>query len=57
MGAGLSTNLYRIGGEPNQIKFFKLHFFEFLFIRNTDSDKINGKYVVADPLTQLKLIK
>ena len=25
--------------------------------RNADGDKINGKYVVGDPLTQLKLIK
>ena len=27
------------------------------FKRNADSDKINGKYVVGDPLTQLKLIE
>ena len=35
----------------NQLNF--LHF----FIRNADSDKINGNYVVGDPMTQLKLIK
>ena len=59
MGAGPSTNLYRIGGDPltqyknlnNKILIF------FFFIINADSDKINGKYVVGDPLTQLKLIK
>ena len=27
------------------------------FIKNADSDKINGKYVVGDPLNQLKLIQ
>ena len=58
MGMGPRTNLYIICGDPDPINKFKLHFFEFLFfIRNADSDKINGKYVVGDPLTQLKLIK
>ena len=59
MGMGPRTNLYRIGGDPlTQLivfNFFLLHFR--FFIRNADSDKINGKYVVGDPLTQLKLIK
>ena len=55
MGAGPSTNLYSIGGDPlPQLIFFWIFCF---FIRNADSDKINGKYVVGDPLTQLKLIK
>ena len=59
MGAGPSTNLYSIGGDPlTQLNFLnKLNLFEFFFIRNADSDKINGRYVVGDPLTQLKLIK
>ena len=57
MGAGPSTNLYSIGGDPlTQLNFVNYIFFLF-FIRNADSDKINGKYVVGDPLTQLKLLK
>ena len=60
MGMGPRTNLYRIGGDPlTQLIFFNYIFLNFLFfIRNADGDKnINGKYVVGDPLTQLKLIK
>ena len=59
MGTGPSTNLYSIGGDPlTQLIFFNYIFLNFVFfIRNADSDKINGKYVVGDPLTQLKLIK
>ena len=61
MGMGPRTNLYRIGGDPlTQLNFFFFFFFFFnfvFFIRNADGDKINGKYVVVDPLTQLKLIK
>ena len=54
-GYGPRTNLYSIGGDPlNQLKFSNYLFF---FERNADSDKINGKDVVGDPLTQLKLIK
>ena len=53
MGAGPGTNLYSIGGDPLTQLIFLIFFFE----RNADSDKINGKYVVGDPLTQLKLIK
>ena len=55
MGAGPSTNLYSIGGDPLTQLIFFLDFV--FFIRNADSDKINGKNVVGDPLTQLKLIK
>ena len=59
MGMGPRTNLYRIGGDTlTQLNLFnktKLNFV--FFIRNADGDKINGKYVVGDPLTQLKLIK
>ena len=60
MGSTPRTNLYRIGGDPlTQLNFLNNIFFFFFnfFIRNGDSDKINGKYVVGDPLTQLKLIK
>ena len=59
MGTGPSTNLYGIGGDPlTQLNFLNYIFLNFcFFIRNADSDKINGKYVVGDPLTQLKLIK
>ena len=54
MGMRPMTNLYRIGGDTViQLKPKKCVF----FIKNADSDKINGKYVVGDPLTQLKLIK
>ena len=54
MGMGPRTNVYRIGGDPlTQLIFF----YFFLFIRNADSDKINGKYVVGDPMTQFKLIQ
>ena len=55
MGMGPRINLYRIGGDPlTQLIFFNYIFV--LFIRNADSDKINGICVVGDPLTQLKLI-
>ena len=59
MGAGPSTDLYSIGGDPlTQLSFFNYIFLNFCFvIRNADSDKLNEKYVVGDPLTQLKLIK
>ena len=55
-GYGPRTNLYRIGGDPlNQLQNLNYYFLNlFYFIRNADSDKINGKYVVGDPLTQLK---
>ena len=57
MGMGLRTNVYRIGGDPltQLIVFFLLNFV--FFIRNVDSDKINGKCVVGDPMAQFKLIK
>ena len=56
---GPRTNLYRIGGDPlTQLNFLNYIFLNFVFfIRNADSDTINGKDVVGDPLTQLKLIK
>ena len=59
MGMGPRTNAYRIGGDPlTQLIFLNYIFLIFVsFIRNADSDKINGKYVVGDPLIQLKLIK
>ena len=59
MGAGPSTNLYSIGGDPlTQLNFVIYIFLNFFFfVRNADSDKINGKYVVGDPLSQLQLIK
>ena len=59
MGTGPRTNLYRIGGDPlTQLKILNYFFLIFFFfIRNADSDKINGNDVVGDPLTHLKLIK
>ena len=58
MDAGQSTNLYIIGGDPlTQLNLLNFYFcICCFFIRNADSDKINGKYVVGDPLSQLKLI-
>ena len=55
MGAGPSTNLYSIGGDPlTQLIFLNYIFFNlFFFIRNADSEKMNGKYFVGDPLTHL----
>ena len=55
MGAGPSTNLYSIGGDPLiQLNFCNYIFVNFVFfIRNADSDQINGKDVVGDQLTQL----
>ena len=55
MYMGPRTNLYSIGGDPltqlkKQIKFFGNFFF---FKRNADSEKMNGKYFVGDPLTHL----
>ena len=43
MGMGPRTNLYSIGGDP----------LTQLIIKNADSDKINGKDVVGDPMTHL----
>ena len=56
---GPRTNSYTIGSDPlAQLKNVNYIFLNFVFfIRNADSDKINGKDVVGDPLTQLKLIK
>ena len=54
MDMGPRTNLYRIGGDPLTQLILLIFLF---FIRNADSDKLNGKYVVGDPLTQFKLIK
>ena len=56
MGMGPKTNVYRIGGNPLTQLIVVFIVFVF-FIRNADSDKINGKYVVGDPMTQFKLIK
>ena len=59
MGAGPSINLYSIGGDLLTQLILCNYIFLILcfFIRNADSDKINGKYVVGDPLTKLKLIE
>ena len=58
MGAEPSTNLYSIGGDRlTQFIFLNYIFLNFFFLRKADSDQINGKYVIGDPLTQLKLIK
>ena len=54
MGMGPRTNLYSIGGDPlTQLKILNYYFCFFFFKRNADSDKINGKYFVGDPLTHL----
>ena len=53
MGAGPSTNLYSIGGDRlTQIILCYYIFSNFFFKRNAGSDKIHGKYVVGEPLTQ-----
>ena len=59
MGMGLKTNLYNIGGDPLTQLIFLIFFnlinsiFYFLFFkRNVDSEKMNGKYFVGDPLMQ-----
>ena len=58
MGMGRRTNLYRIGGDPlTQLNLLNFFFLNFCSLRDADSDTINGKYVVGDPLTQLTLIK
>ena len=50
MGMGPRTNLYNIGGDP----LTQLIFFYFIFLQiNADSEKMNGKYFVGDPLTHL----
>ena len=57
MGMWPRTNLYSIGGDPlTQLNILNYYYF-LLLKRNAESDKINGKYVVGDPLTQLKLIQ
>ena len=53
MGMGPMTNLYSIGGDPlTQLNLINDIFFLF-FKRNADSEKMNGKYFVGDPLTHL----
>ena len=55
MGMGPRINLYNIGGDPlTQLKLFNFFVFIFFFFkRNADSEKMNGKYFVGDPLTHL----
>ena len=55
MGMGPRTNLYDIGGDPlTQLHFVNYIFWNvFFFNRNADSEKMNGKYFVGDPLTHL----
>ena len=48
MGMGPRINLYNIGGDP----LTRLNFFE-IFQKKADSEKMNGKYFVGDPLTHL----
>ena len=53
MGMGPRANLYRIGGDPlTQLIFYLINFFlNFSFFkRNAEIEKINGKYVVGDPI-------
>ena len=52
MGMGSRSNLYSIGGDPlTQLIFFIINLVFFKI--NADSEKINGKYFVGDPLTYL----
>ena len=54
MGMGPRTNLYGIGGDPlTQLIIFYYIILNFVFIRNTDNEKMNGKCFVGDPLTHL----
>ena len=55
MGMGPRTKLYRIGGGPlTQLNYFNFFFLKcFLLQKNADSEKMNGKYFVGDPLTHL----
>ena len=55
MGMEPRTNLYRIGGDPlTQLNLCNYIFLNFVFFkRNADSEKMNGKYFVGDPLTNL----
>ena len=55
MGMGPKTNLYSIGGDPlTQLHFFNYIFLKFFLLqKNADSQKMNGKYCVGDPLTHL----
>ena len=54
-GYGAGDQLFRIGGDPlTQLILFNYNFLHFVFfIRNADSEKMNGKYFVGDLLTQL----
>ena len=53
MGMGPRTNLYSIGGDPpTQLNFLNKFYF-FFFKINADSEEVNGKYFVGDPLTHL----
>ena len=48
------TNLYNFGGDPlTQLKKKKKKIFNFFFKRNADSEKMNEKDFVGDPLTHL----
>ena len=55
MGMGPRTNLYNIGGDPlTQLNNFNYIFLKFVLLQNNaDSEKINGKYCVGDPLIHL----
>ena len=55
MGMGPRTNLYNIGGDPlTQLICFNYFFLNFFLHQiNADSEKMNGKYFVGDPLTHL----
>ena len=54
MGMGPRTNLYNIGGDPlTQFIFLNYFVLKFFLQINADSEKMNGKYFVGDPLTHL----
>ena len=53
MGMGPRTNIYNSGGDP--LTQFNLIFFfwsTFCLLRKADSEKMNKKYFVGDPLMQ-----
>ena len=54
MGMRPGTNLYSIGGDPlTQLNFCNYIFFFKLSSKETLTEKMNGKYCVGDPLTNL----
>ena len=54
MGMGPMTNWHNIGSDPlTQLNIKKKKKLNLFFKRNADSEKMNRKYFVGDPLTHL----